>query len=197
MRRVALAGALAAVAAVGVVGGLAWSSGGSVEARVPPYAALQLHQLWSTAPRATFRFPAVLHHFDGWRQADTRRVLDTRLPAGRLTLYAARDARGVTCYYESADVAAAAASCLSSFNGVPGRLMTLSASGGWNLMVGLLRDGTSGVDLQLNGRWQPARVQGRGVYLTSHGESLGRAIERVRYHLADGSTVVCDRWDSC
>jgi hypothetical protein len=185
------------VVAVAVVGALARPSHGSVEARVPPYAASQLHQLWSTAPKASFRFPAVLGHFDEWRQGDTRLVYDAPLAAGRLTLYVARDARGATCFYERADAAADAASCLSSFNGAPGRLMTLSASGGWNVVVGLLRDGTTGLDVELAGRWRHALVQGRGVYLASNGATLGQAIEGVRYHLTDGSTVVCHGLDAC
>src|SRR4029079_9698614 len=115
------------------------------------------------------------------------------LRAGQLTLHAARDARGATCFYERAD----AASCLSSFNGAPGRLATLSSSGGWNLLVGLLRDGTNGIDVEISGRWHAAHIKGRGVYLASGGASLANAIQHVRYHLADGTTITCDGLDAC
>jgi hypothetical protein len=138
MRRVALVGALAAVAAVAIVVALLRPSSSSVEARPFPPAADELQQLWATAPRSSFQFgpmPSVLQ----WTQGETRLVLDARLPFGnRLRLYAARDAKGVVCYAQSAG----GGGCFPSFGGMPATLGAMNG-GEWNLMAGILRDGST------------------------------------------------------
>jgi hypothetical protein len=129
----------------------------------------------------------MLRAFHGWTQGDTRLVFDARLPYGqRLQLYVARDARGQVCFVESIG----GGSCFASFEGQPANLGT-TWTGEWNLMAGVLRDGTTAVDVELGGRWRPAHVDGRGVYLTAGGAYLGNAIQRVRYHLAGGTTRTC------
>jgi hypothetical protein len=193
MRRVALVGALAAVAAVAVVVALVRPSSSKVEARPFPPAAAQLQQLWATAPSSDLRFPRVLSRFHGWLQGDTRLVFDAPMPRGAdLALYLARDAHGSVC----TETSTGGGSCFDRFDGAPANLGTFD-DGVWNVMTGVLRDGTTGVDLLVGGRWRAARVQGRGVYLTAGGDRLDDAIEQVRYHLVDGSTLTCAWERSC
>jgi hypothetical protein len=193
MRRVALAGVLAAVGAALVVVAVARPREERMQARPFPPAAAELGQLWSSAPPTGYRFPPTLRRWHGWRQRDARLVFDAGLPYGnRLNLYVAHDAAGRVCFQDTG-LGFSGGSCFESFFGEPANLGTGGSDGG-SVLTGLLRDGTTGLDVELGGRWRPAHVAGRGVYLTAGGEYLGNAIQRVRYHLADGSTLTC-RWE--
>jgi hypothetical protein len=68
---------------------------------------------------------------------------------------------------------------------------------GVHLLTGVLRDGTAGADVEIFGRWRPTHLSGRAIYLDFGRRNLGSAITAVRYHLADGTTVTCDRWGAC
>src|SRR5690348_8484607 len=100
MRRVALAGALAAAGAVAVVGAPAWPSRSSVEARPFPPAASQLRQLWATAPRARAPLPANVALGLGApaHLSDARMAVEARFVTGRpLGLWVWQRANGEVC----------------------------------------------------------------------------------------------------
>src|SRR4051794_34273340 len=195
MRRVGLVAALAALAAVGIVGVLAWPSSSGVEAGPFPSAASQLRQLWATAPTTHDRLPFNVSEGMGVpeRPPGPRLVVDTRLARGkRLALYVWQRPNGEVCDADSLGGAA----CRRSLDGVPGAYSTTSSHGA-NLLSGFLADGTVGADFEILGRWQPVHVSGRGIYLDFGRFNKSSAIGAVRWHLADGSTVTCDRWATC
>ena len=192
MRRVALVGALAALVAVAVVGALArpWST--SVEARGFPPAASELRQLWAAAPKAPQRLPPTVRTGGGTID-DNRVLLDWRLFSGRrLLLIAERQPSGTVCVADNI--------------GGAGVLRPASRTVRQRRLVEhprrqpahrVLRDGTTGADVEIFRRWRPTHLSGWGIYLDFGRHNLGSAITAVRYHLADGTTVTCDRWGAC
>jgi hypothetical protein len=120
-------------------------------------------------------------------------AVDARFADGRpLGLGVWQRANGEVCDADSLG----GAGCFTSFEGAPGNV-GWSSIHGHHVLTGVLRDGTTGVDLRIFGEWRPAHVSHRGVYLDFGTRNLGSAITGYRYHLAGGATVTCDRWGAC